>query len=210
MAYNHTSFIRTIRRIESILRLLLSTRVLAPHEVSKCSQVGLVVELFKENDPLRFRENLRVDPRTFEFLLTLIENNTVFHNNSNVPQLPVSYQLAIALYRFGHYGNASSAAQVAQWAGCSAGTVVKATRRTMVAFLPLHDRAVRWPTEDEKWEASNWVESVSCEAWRPGFAMVDGTLIPLHTKPGHYGNQFFDRKSQYSLNVQVHYPFSIV
>src|SRR6266446_1212972 len=80
----------------------------------------------------------------------------------------------------------------------------------MVAFLPLHDCAVCWPTEDEKWEASNWVKSVSCEAWCPGFAMVDGMLIPLHTKPSHYGNQFFDRKSQYSLNVQVHYPFSIM
>ncbi len=127
VAYDHTSFTCTICHIQSILCLLLSTCVLAPHEVSKCSQVGLVVELFKENDPLHFCQNLRVNPHTFEFLLMLIENNTIFHNNLNAPQLPVSYQLAIALYQFGHYGIASSAVKVAQWAGCSAGTVVKAT-----------------------------------------------------------------------------------
>ena len=34
------------------LHLLLSSHVLAPHEVSMYSQVGLVVKLFKENDPL--------------------------------------------------------------------------------------------------------------------------------------------------------------
>src|SRR5258708_4387994 len=63
VACDHTSFTHTIRRIQSILHLLLSTHVLAPHEVSKCSQVGLVIELFKENDLLRFRQNLRVYPR---------------------------------------------------------------------------------------------------------------------------------------------------
>jgi hypothetical protein len=92
---------------------------------------------------------------------------------------------------------------VAQWAGCSVGAVVKATRRIMVAIIPLHDQAIRWPNSGEKREASDWVESVSCHAWRPGFCMVDGTLIPLASKPGHFGEQFFDRKSNYSLSLTV-------
>jgi hypothetical protein len=73
----------------------------------------------------------------------------------------------------------------------------------MVAILSLHDRAVRWPSESEKRGASNWIEKHSCAAWRPGFAMVDGTLIPLYAKPARFGNQFYDRKSNYSLGVQV-------
>ena len=72
--------------------------------------------------------------------------------------------------------------------------------------MPLHDRAIRWPTSPEKQRASDWVESVSCKAWRPGFAMVDRTLIPLHCKPGHHGEQFFDRKSNYSLSLTVCHP----
>ena len=33
--------------------------------------------------------------------------------------------------------------------------------------------------------------------------MVDGMLIPLASKPGHFGKQFFDRKSNYSLSLMV-------
>ncbi|KAJ7476807.1 hypothetical protein FB451DRAFT_963113, partial [Mycena latifolia] len=67
----------------------------------------------------------------------------------------------------------------------------------------LHDSVIRWPTEAEKDEAKEWVESASCEDWAGGFCMVDGTLVPLFEKPGHHGEVYFDRKSNYSLNVQV-------
>ena len=80
---------------------------------------------------------------------------------------------------------------------------INATCCVMMAFLPLHNQAIRWPSTDEKREASDWVESVSCHAWRPGFCMVDGTLIPLASKPGHFGEQFFDCKSNYSLSLTV-------
>jgi hypothetical protein len=33
--------------------------------------------------------------------------------------------------------------------------------------------------------------------------MVDGTLVPLFMRPGFFGNTWFDRKSNYSMNVQV-------
>jgi hypothetical protein len=33
--------------------------------------------------------------------------------------------------------------------------------------------------------------------------MVDGSLVPLYARPAFYGNVFFDRKSNYSMNVQV-------
>ena len=83
------------------------------------------------------------------------------------------------------------------------GTVFNATRRVITAFLALHDTAIRWPTEREKEAAKAWVEARSCRAWRGGFCMVDGTLIPLFEKPGFHGEDYFDRKSNYSLNVQV-------
>jgi hypothetical protein len=34
--------------------------------------------------------------------------------------------------------------------------------------------------------------------------MVDGTLVPLFEKSHHFGEGYFDRKSNYSLNVQVY------
>ena len=73
----------------------------------------------------------------------------------------------------------------------------------MIAFLALHDSAIHWPSEEEKEEAKEWVESVSCHAWRDGFCMANGTPTNLFQKPGYHGEAYFDRKSNYSLNVQV-------
>ena len=133
----------------------------------------------------------------------MIETHPVFLNDANVSQGPVNKQLAIAMFRFGHNGNAASVEAVAQWAGVSAGTVVNCTRRVMIAFLALHDSAIRWPSEDEKEKAKQWVEEVSCHAWRDGYCMADGTPIVLFQKPGYHGEAYFDRKSNYSLNLQV-------
>ena len=77
----------------------------------------------------------------------------------------------------------------------------------MIAFLALHDSAIRWPSEDEKEESKWWVEAASCYAWRDGYCMVDGTLVVLFQKPGYYGEAYFDRKSNYSLNLQVRLPY---
>jgi hypothetical protein len=63
--------------------------------------------------------------------------------------------------------------------------------------------AIDWPDEDEKEAAKEWVDSQSCPAWRDGYVMVDGTCIPLADRPGRHGNSYFDRKKNYSLNVQV-------
>jgi len=39
--------------------------------------------------------------------------------------------------------------------------------------------------------------------------MVDGTLVPLYCRPGFFGNTWFDRKSNYSMNVSVILVFPI-
>ena len=40
--------------------------------------------------------------------------------------------------------------------------------------------------------------------------MVDGTLIPLASKPGHFGEQFLDCKSNYSLGLTVSTHFMLL
>jgi len=152
---------------------------------------------------MHFCQNLHISPCTFDILLQFIEDHPTFHNNSNNGQWPIPYQLAIALYQFGHFGSAASVEAVTQWAGYSVGEVVKVTCQIMIAFLPLHDQAIHWPNMEEKQEASDWVESVSCQSWWLGFCMVDGMLIPLASKLGHFGKQFFDHKSNYSLSLTV-------
>ncbi|KAF8592634.1 hypothetical protein K439DRAFT_26231 [Ramaria rubella] len=71
--------------------------------------------------------------------------------------------------------------KVGLWAGLGYGTVDKCTRWVMKAVCDESFRRVvmRWPNENQKEEASWWVESCSCPGWRGGWLMVDGTLVPL-------------------------------
>jgi hypothetical protein len=62
---------------------------------------------------------------------------------------------------------------------------------------------IRWPNAREKAEAKECVEAAECVAWRDGWIFVKGTLVPLADKTGYHGEAYFDRKSNYSLNVQV-------
>jgi hypothetical protein len=82
-----------------------------------------------------FRQHRRINPTTFDRLVTTLEHHPVLTNNSPNAQLSAEHQLAIALYRFGHNGNASSLQKVATWAGVGKGTVLKCTRRVITAIL---------------------------------------------------------------------------
>ncbi|KAJ7667217.1 hypothetical protein B0H17DRAFT_1162439 [Mycena rosella] len=150
----------------------------------------------KAGHPDHFRQNLRVSPLTFDALAAALEMDPVFANNSNHPQLPVE---------FGHDGNAASIQAVANWAGLGKGTVHLITRRVMTAVLRpgFMQTAVRMPTPAEKEKAKQWVQNKSCRAWRDGWCFVDGTLVPLDERPNWYGESYFDRKCNYSLNIQV-------
>jgi hypothetical protein len=142
---------------------------------------------------------------TFDALVARLEHDPVFFNNSNHPQLAVELQLAVALYRFGHDGNAASLQSVANWAGLGKGTVHLCTRRVMTAVLrpSFMQQSVRMPTPAEKERAKRWVHDHSCKSWRNGWCFVDGTLVPLDERPTWYGPSYFDRKCNYSLNIQV-------
>jgi hypothetical protein len=119
--------------------------------------------------------------------------------------MPVGVQVAITLYRFGHFGNSAGLQNVADWAGIGKGTVETVTRRVIVAILhaSFRNHVMHIPTRQEKRKAKSWVRQHSCKAWRHGYCMVDGTLIPLDERPFWFGESYYDRKGNYSLNVQV-------
>lgn len=159
----------------------------------------------KINRPDNFRTWLRVTPYTFDTLLSQIEHDPIFSNHSHVPQMPVSHQLAITLHRFGCDGNGVRLPAVAAWAGVGKGTVLLVTRRVMTALLRPHilHSAIHLPTDEEQQAAKAWVQNKSCDAWRDGYLFVDGTLVPFFSRPHFFGENYFDRKSNYSLTFQV-------
>ena len=179
-----------------------------PGRIKPPAHLPLILTTYKDQEEFHhlFRQHLRIDPITFDNILTEISTDPVFTNQSRHPQMAVDRQLAITLFRFGHYGNAASLQRVADWAGVGKGTVLVVTRRVMTAVLrsSFKDQAIRMPTPEEKEGAKQWVGQRSkCMAWRDGWCFVDGTLVPLAFWPFWYGQSYFDRKCQYSLNIQV-------
>jgi hypothetical protein len=189
--------IRRLREEISTARVLRHKR-----KVAKSSQIHLLTTWRKENIE-QFRRKVRVDPPTFDGILEKIRDDEIFHNNSNCPQTPVETQLAIFLYRVGHYGNAASPEAIGHWAGVSPGTVVNATNRVMVAVLTLHDELIHLPTSEEKESAKRWVAGKVCPEWRDGYLVVDGTKFALFQRPGLHGDAWFDKNRNYSLDCQV-------
>ncbi|KAF5335636.1 hypothetical protein D9758_014792 [Tetrapyrgos nigripes] len=99
-----------VQQYVECMTALYSSRNLAPRQTIPKSQTFLhvLLDTYRHKQPELFQEYVRVDPSCFDGLVSAIQGDEVFHNNSNNPQMPVEEQVAIALYCFGHYGNAAS------------------------------------------------------------------------------------------------------
>ncbi|KIK79342.1 hypothetical protein PAXRUDRAFT_161509 [Paxillus rubicundulus Ve08.2h10] len=84
--------------------------------VMRASQL-ILLDHFVDHRPGLFRKKLWVDPDIFDAILDQISDHPIFSSASHNCQLPIAIQLAIFLNRAGHYGNAISPKDVAQWAG---------------------------------------------------------------------------------------------
>ncbi|KIJ48820.1 hypothetical protein M422DRAFT_247179 [Sphaerobolus stellatus SS14] len=176
-----TTILETIHKLQE--KRYLQQRI-AIHKSG--ALLHLVLGEYKAVRPGLFRIYLRVTPATFDTIIANLRDNPVFHNNSENEQLPVEIQVAVALHRFGHFGNAASIQKVGIWAGLGFGMVDLVTRRVMAAVCdPIFcKRVMKWLDAAIKEKAMMWVEARSCPAWRKGWCM-------------------YDRKSNYSLNVQM-------
>lgn len=191
------------RRYRKLLHMIQNTRVLYPAPpIPKCSQLHLL-DHWRVHSPERFCRKLRVDPETFDCLVTQIKDHPIFHNNSNNSQLPVHIQLCIFLFRAGHYGNSSSPEDAAQWSGVSVGAVEKSTDRVVISLLSHHDEAIHFPDAIEKEQSKAYVEEAVCPEWRDGFLLADGTKFPFYQRPGLHGDAWYDKDGAYSIDCQV-------
>lgn len=182
---------------------------------ASCAPQLHLLEEWALTHPEKFRRKLQVDPEVFVEIVNRISNHPIFYNNSNNPQLPVPVQLAIFLNGIGHYGNAATPDNIAEWAGVSIGTIYNCYHRVMIAILHHHDTLMFFDPLDpvdqaDKERAKCWVEAQTCKEWRGGFLCVDGTPFNVFQKPGWHGEGFFDRKSNYSLSAQVRYHSKLI
>ncbi|RPA96241.1 hypothetical protein L873DRAFT_1836835 [Choiromyces venosus 120613-1] len=192
--------------IEQVLQQIVTRRFLHKRQIIPQSTAAIDLRLAHCYEfPEIFREYAQIDPSSFDLLVLKLQPHHIFHNHSYNTQMPVDRQLLITLYRLGHYGNGVSVKHVADWGGVSVGTVKLVTKRVFMAILDstLQSEHIRWPAaqSSDQERVKEMVEERTIHEWRNGWVMIDSTLIPLYQRPYYYGEVFFDRKSNYSLNI---------
>ncbi|KAE8239470.1 hypothetical protein A4X13_0g8187 [Tilletia indica] len=143
----------------------------------------------------------------FYAIVELIKGHSVFDvSDPRRPGASPAEQASVAFYWFGRFGNGGGVVDVAFVCGCSEGSVVAFSRRVTEALYDMRQQVLCWASEQEKADAKAWVaERTKCVEFSRGWSMVDGSLFPLAFKPGRsaHHREYFDRKSNYSLNVQL-------
>lgn len=134
-------------------------------------------------------------------MTSLIKDDPIFYNNSNIPQTLVHAQLHYALYKFGSDGNASSWTSGARKWGISEGHMYDCTLRVIEALCNLKDQLIIWPTQDKRKYES--IKNSDREGFLGAVGKLDGTNIVLKFKPGGIfkGEIFFNRKKRYALDL---------
>jgi len=175
-------------------RKIKNTRYLQDRtSIPKAGNIHLAWEYAK--DPAQhhlFIQMLRVSPLVFRVIVELIKDHNIFRNDSNVPQAPVDYQLAVTLFRMGRFGNAASLIDIARDAGCSTGSVENFTDRCFTAIESLHGIFVQPLTAEEKEVEKQWIDKQMGfkGKWRDGWVMYDGTIVVLYARPGLDGDAY--------------------
>ncbi|SGZ08118.1 BQ5605_C030g10772 [Microbotryum silenes-dioicae] len=169
------------------------------HGLMRCLDVD------RNRDHDLFLTDIRMSKKAFDELHKAIKDHAVFKSRGRKPQTPTKIQLAVALWRFGGYGNRASAKAAAEWSGCSMGSVVKFTYRVLLALNEpsFSRRIIRWPNQAERELLNAWMESKTYPEWRNGWCMVDGSLIELSRTPQWFGASFTSRNCRAALNIQI-------
>lgn len=155
-------------------------------------------------DEERFRSFARMDRSSFSYILGLIQNDTVFQNQSyTANQAPVESQLLLALYKLGHNGTGSGYRKQASHFGVSEGHVFKTTMRVVQAICRLESRFVSWPTGTQRRKESH--QNDEREGFFGAVGKMDGTDIVLNYEPrGIFkGEHFYNRKGRYALDLMA-------
>lgn len=182
-----------------VMQNILAFRYLnSPVPVPRSAGVRNLLLQFGERE---FRQQTRVCRASFTAILEAIEDHPIFHNNSAHKQRETYIQLAIALSRFGCFGNGASVGRVSRMDGVGAGTACLYTDRVIEALLSRQHDFIRWPSANRRRASSNYHNQ---EYGLPGcVGMLDGTYFVLDQKPAFSSSSYFTRKKRYSFNTQI-------
>jgi len=148
----------------------------------------------------RFRTFFRVSRSTFSKLRDVLwaHARPIIRRRRGGAQLALDLQLAITLYRLGHYGNACSVDAVADLFSVSVGAVIKSIRRVVKALSMIAPEHIKWPSRSCRAASSRF--AADGYGFQGCIGATDSTTFTLADQPALRPWSSFDRKSMYSLN----------
>ena len=113
--------------------------------------------------------------------LLLTRARPVLFRRRGGAQLKLELQIAITLFRLGHYGDACSVDSVADLCGVSVGAVIKSTRRVVKVLAGAAPQHFRWPNAQRRAALSAFAEEKY--GFQQCIGATDGTTFPLAYQP---------------------------
>ena len=115
-------------------------------------------------------------------------------------QASVDLQLAVTLYRLGRNGNGNSLLDISYRFGISEGCVILYTNRIIQAILTTMSLYIKWPTTVDM---ANTSTRLSLRGFPGCIGFVDGTSIPFYDKPLDCPEDYYSRKQEYAMQLQI-------
>ncbi|KAK4694910.1 nuclease HARBI1, partial [Phenoliferia sp. Uapishka_3] len=173
-----------------------------PGKIPKMSQIPLQFQYVNAGYDKLWKENFGMGHAATMKLVDIVSEDPVIANRRK--GAPPQTLVLVWLWRARLYGNGGSVFKTAQWAGISSGAVVAYSRLVVDALCRRTKDFVTYPTPEERLRAAQyqWIK-VPVDGWQYGIIMIDGTTVNFDSRPGFDGNSYFDRKFEYSMNLQV-------
>jgi hypothetical protein len=143
---------------------------------------------------------------TFNTIVEILEQNTIFQSTGRKLQWPVKYQLACFLFRYSRRGSDSTIP--AQELSLGLGTVPLYCRCIMRVLRELGVKLLKWPDNEEQEGIAERIQMSTEDHFPRCIGIGDGTLICLCEAPRKDGPVYYCRKkypavSAYSSTIMV-------
>lgn len=114
---------------------------------------------------------------------------------------PAAHQLLVLMKYLGSEGNVASSISLGTFFGVASGGVDDCKKAALEALLSLEPLTHFWPSAEERKAMSHRIK----ERWFfPNcVGLIDGTLLPLHSRPLLHGENYLSRKRFYAIVMLV-------
>ena len=147
-----------------------------------------------------FKIHYRCSRDAFDWIVSEIEDHSIFNNERGRKQAPVNHQLMLLMHFLGEESVSNRSQRGVYWK--SRGNCEKSRERCVEAIRSLRDKYLYWPDEDERKDIAKRILN---KYQIPNVVgIIDGTLLELAFMLESDDNAGYSgRKFQWSLSVMI-------